>query len=195
TIISSFAVILSLIAATLAISKHIPHKDSQTFHFECGETPSDAARLGCKFDLSAFAWVPPACFDGEMMEDFLNSSDWKWSLDREGQQMVSEEYARTGDFEYLYTTATYHATHCKYAYKRLTRAMLLRDQSGIDGYIGGIGHVDHCMHMIEMAAAGNTDIWGTGKAYTKMASCGQGVFESGNGWFGWDNGQKIWELP
>jgi hypothetical protein len=108
--------------------------------------------------------------------------------------MVSEEYARTGNFERLYTTATYHATHCKYTYKRLHRAMLRRDFSGIDGYIGGIGHMEHCLHMIEMAATANTNGWGTGIGVTKMASCGQGIFESGHGWFGWNQGEKIWEL-
>jgi hypothetical protein len=76
--LSTAAITISLIAAILAIPKHIPHNNSNAFHFGCGDTPADAARLGCKFDLSAFVWVPPACFDSETMEVFLNSSDWRW---------------------------------------------------------------------------------------------------------------------
>lgn len=196
TALSIVAVILSLIATTLAIIKHIPHSHSSVFHFDCGETPSDAARLGCKFDLSSFVWVPATCFDGETMEEFLNASDWRWSLDREGQQMVTEEFARTGKFEGLYTTLTYHAMHCKYTYKRLVQAMLLRDQSSIDGYIGAVGHLEHCIHLNEMMnSTANMNVMGTSWGVTKMASCGQGVFESGHGWFGWQDGEKIWDLP
>ncbi|KAJ6005649.1 hypothetical protein N7451_003593 [Penicillium sp. IBT 35674x] len=195
-VLSTVVVVLSFFAIALAIINHNPYNYSRAFHFDCGETPSDAARLGCKFDLSSFTWVPRTCFDSELMEDFLSTSDWRWSLDRDGYQIVTEEYARTGQFERLYTTAAYHATHCKYTYKRLTQAMLSRDQTSIDGYIGNVRHLEHCMDTIGMMNVGNgVDANRTVFGFTKMASCGQGVFESGYGWFGWDNGEKVWEFP
>ncbi|EIT81792.1 hypothetical protein AO1008_05414 [Aspergillus oryzae 100-8] len=95
------------------------------FQFNCGSSTSEARAAGCRFDSTTFTWVPPACFGEPLMEEFLGSKNWTWSLD---------DFAREGDFESLYTTMDYHVTHCAYAWKKLHRSLFSGDLSHIDGY-------------------------------------------------------------
>ncbi|BAE58010.1 unnamed protein product [Aspergillus oryzae RIB40] len=142
------------------------------FQFNCGSSTSEARAAGCRFDLTTFTWVPPACFDEPLMEEFLGSKNWTWSLDELGIQQVNESFAREGDFESLYTTMDYHVTHCAYAWKKLHRSLFSGDLSHIDGYTASIHHTEHCLGMLlESRDQDQTPALGV----TKFASCGQGV--------------------
>ncbi|KAB8209787.1 hypothetical protein BDV34DRAFT_209968 [Aspergillus parasiticus] len=150
-------------------------------HFSCGSTAVEARTAGCQFDLTTFTWVLPACFDEPLMEDFLASRNWTWSLDRAGQFP-------------LYTTMRYHVVHYAYAWRKLHRSLFGGDLSGIDGYIASIHHTEHCLGM--MLEHGNLDRL-PGVGVTKFASCGQGVLKekSQHGWFRMMDGEKVYTLP
>ena len=51
------------------------------FQVNCGSSTSEARAAGCRFDSTTFTWVPPACFGEPLMEEFLGSKNWTWSLD------------------------------------------------------------------------------------------------------------------
>ncbi|KAE8347820.1 hypothetical protein BDV24DRAFT_157298 [Aspergillus arachidicola] len=54
----------------------VPKSSPPQMHFSCGSTAVEARTAGCQFDLTTFTWVPPACFDEPLMEDFLASRNW-----------------------------------------------------------------------------------------------------------------------
>ncbi|KJK64241.1 hypothetical protein P875_00138325 [Aspergillus parasiticus SU-1] len=172
----------------------VPKGSPPQMHFSCGSTAVEARTAGCQFDLTTFTWVPPACFDEPLMEDFLASRNWTWSLDRAGQFLVNETFARTGDFDQLYTTMRYHVVHCAYAWRKLHRSLFGGDLSGIDGYIASIHHTEHCLEM--MLKHGDLDRL-PGVGVTKFASCGQGALKekSQHGWFRMMDGEKVYTLP
>lgn len=179
---------------TLHSTSNSTNNDTPQMHFSCGSTAAEARKAGCNFDLTTFTWVSPACFDSSLMEDFLSSRNWTWSLDAEGHHPVNETFARTGDFDQLYTTMRYHVVHCAYAWRKLHRSLFGGDLSGIDGYIASIHHTEHCLGM--MLEHGDLDTL-PGIGVTKFASCGQGVLrdQGQHGWFRIVNGERVYTLP
>ncbi|PIG69130.1 hypothetical protein AARAC_009595 [Aspergillus arachidicola] len=146
----------------------VPKSSPPQMHFSCGSTAVGARTAGCQFDLTTFTWA--------------------------GQFPVNETFARTGDFDQLYTTMRYHVVHCAYAWRKLHRSLFGGDLSGIDGYIASIHHTEHCLGM--MLEHGDWDRL-PGVGVTKFASCGQGVLKekSQHGWFRMMDGEKVYTLP
>jgi hypothetical protein len=68
----------------------------------CGHTPAEARARGCRFGVLNYAWVPEACYDAEIEEQFRNYSDWEfWQFpDRTG--WVSWDEAAKGEFDLLF---------------------------------------------------------------------------------------------
>ncbi|KAL5358892.1 hypothetical protein BJX96DRAFT_147421 [Aspergillus floccosus] len=169
-------------------------KPQLQFQFHCGSTPAEARAAGCHFDMTTFTWVPPACFDEGLMNELLGLRNWTWHRDAEGKHPVDEAFARSGDYEFLYTSMRYHVMHCVYVMKKLHRSLLSGDVRHIDGYMASTHHTDHCLQM--MMSGGDLD-GRLAVGYTKFASCGQGVFDdtSQHGWFRVHDGERLYRLP
>ena len=84
-------------------------------HVGCGSTPAEAEAAGCKFDIMSYTWVQPACFDQELMYDFLGQRDWTWYPDEETQDALTVTDVAAGQHEFVYVTWEYYTTHCTYS--------------------------------------------------------------------------------
>lgn len=120
------------------------HKSLQPFG-NCGGSPAEAQKLGCQFDPMSFSWLPSACYDAELVTQFLALRDWTWSLDRKRQATVSREEVLTGELTDLYVSREYHIFHCTFQWRKMHRGI---QRGVIDTYIGNYEHTSHCERMI-----------------------------------------------
>ena len=58
---------------------------------ECGNTPEEARKKGCVYDVMMQDWVPEPCYDGLLTERFLASGNFTWYADDKGNIMPDEE--------------------------------------------------------------------------------------------------------
>jgi hypothetical protein len=109
----------------------------------CGNTTEEALGKDCIFEFVAMAWVPRACYDQELEEEFLQRRDWHFYADVEGQQELSKEVIReTGGTNPLFMSYEFHWVHCAYTWKKLHRSRLR--QKPIDTHISNYYHTIHC---------------------------------------------------
>lgn len=87
----------------------------KTHHVGCGNSTAEARAAGCKFDVMSYTWVQPACFDQELMYDFLGQDDWRWYPDEETAEKLTISDVADGQREYVYVTWEYYRTHCIYS--------------------------------------------------------------------------------
>ncbi|KAH7398368.1 hypothetical protein BKA66DRAFT_452969 [Pyrenochaeta sp. MPI-SDFR-AT-0127] len=116
-------------------------------HYDCGNTPTEAASKNCKFDLLAFAWVPRPCFDAELYGQYDPYHDFEFFYDLNRTRQISIEELEKGINPRVFTSGKYHRTHCTYAWQTLQRAVLnghkLSDNKTLNA-----GHYDHCSYYI-----------------------------------------------
>lgn len=110
----------------------------------CGSTIDEARALNCTWDLLAAAWLPPACIDQELTQDFRDQGPWRYFADREGTQELSEEdlQYRVGPGNEYYTSLKYHKTHCSYQWRKMHRAM--ERGTKIENKLADYHHTMHC---------------------------------------------------
>lgn len=141
--------------------KAFPHGQltfAQSFQpLPCGSTPEEAKARGCHFDMIATAWLPERCIDRELVDEFMARHDWRFYADQEGRLPLSHDdpddlgsqpasTTATDGGGQIVTTYRWHATHCLYMWKKLTRAM--RDGRYADSEILWPHHVNHCVDML-----------------------------------------------
>ncbi|OKL57306.1 hypothetical protein UA08_07391 [Talaromyces atroroseus] len=164
--------------------------------YQCGNSPEEASRNGCRFDVISFSWLPPACFDAQLVDDFLATSKWQWYKDSETNTTIPVAEVYQGQHELLYVSWDYHFSHCTYMWAKLHRAVLYGYP--IDGYIGNIHHTAHCSDLLlrqdDFRASGKTTM-----IFTKYPSCGEDVgamaAEGHSGWYRMQNGSRNYEVP
>ncbi|EAW12351.1 uncharacterized protein ACLA_063180 [Aspergillus clavatus NRRL 1] len=197
-VISSLALTISIITAAFTLLGYIGRSgqlepSSSPRLFRCGTSAAEAKAAGCHFDLMSFSWLPPECYNQDLTNDFLNHTDWQWSLDAEGKHMVSKHFVQQGDFEFLFTSYEYHVVHCVYMWKKTHQAIMEATFDHLDGYIAGLGHTGHCGEML-LDRTMDLQAWGT-PGWTKFPACGAGVLEMEHGWYRMHNGEKAWGMP
>ncbi|KAJ0109996.1 hypothetical protein J7T55_014798 [Diaporthe amygdali] len=109
----------------------------------CGSSASDARRLGCRFDIMSFSWLPPNCFDEELSHDFDTIQPWQWFADAAGTQEIPKSEVLMGEAKSLFVSFQYHRTHCVFMWRKLHRALGAKGM--VDSYIGGYNHTVHCI--------------------------------------------------
>ena len=134
----------------------------------CGGSIEDATAKGCSFDPMSFSWLPPDCYDQELIDQFLQLRDWTWYINDNGTQAARKEDVLAGKYDHLYVTDAYHQFHCTYMWRKLHRAVL-RDGL-VDSYIGSYKHTAHCeMILTSGDAIDNVDT----VIRTKFVTCSQ----------------------
>ncbi|KAI1126940.1 hypothetical protein F5Y10DRAFT_266651 [Nemania abortiva] len=114
----------------------------------CGSTPEEATERGCRFDVASFCWLPDACYDGGLSEQFDNYRDWEWFLDPDKTQPLSRQQVMTGKYPEVFVRWGYHIRHCTAMWMKMHRALMGPGTSAIDSYIGNIHHTHHCGEML-----------------------------------------------
>jgi hypothetical protein len=110
----------------------------------CGSTIEEAKALNCTWDLLAAAWLPPACIDKELTDDFRTQGPWRYFADRDGTEELFEEELqyRVGEGNEYYTSLKYHKTHCSYQWRKMHRAMQMGTK--IENKLADYHHTIHC---------------------------------------------------
>ena len=112
----------------------------------CGNSSTEALAAGCEFDIMSFTWSRPACFDRDLMNDFLVLQNWTWWFDDAGELPLNLADVEAGQHQQLFVTWEYHLVHCTYMWKKMHRA--ISAGRPVDSYIGSINHTNHCEMML-----------------------------------------------
>lgn len=137
------------IAGLVLFSLHPGYKDRRPAppsSAHCGNSSAEAAAIGCAFDIMSFTWSRRACFDEELMLEFLAARNWTWWLTADGEQEVDMETVAWGIHSHLFVSWEYHLFHCTYMWKKMHRALVKR--APLDTYILDEEHTAHCGHML-----------------------------------------------
>jgi len=126
----------------------------------------------------AFSWVPPACYDGELDQQFLSKKDWAWFLDQQGNVSASSHIIAQGEANIAWVTWEYQRTHCTYTWRKLHRAITAARP--LDGYIRDYHHTAHCEMILLRDILDDQDFGEP--IYTKYPNCG-GPNRGRLGWF------------
>jgi hypothetical protein len=181
-----FAVLLTLGVATLTLLHRqnetimkVPHGISGYGHptdmlgpnglhttdegrlIECGETAEAAKANDYPFDRFAFSYVPPACFEEDLMKEALNADSYLapwaagqfpwylWSNFTDPLPQTAEELSK---HKSLWTNNAWHKAHCLYEWRLMARAMHRVAKSVKPVYVLKraleIAHVNHCNQMV-----------------------------------------------
>ncbi|EUC26732.1 hypothetical protein COCCADRAFT_46290, partial [Bipolaris zeicola 26-R-13] len=111
----------------------------------CGYSPVEARRRGCKFDVLSFAWQLPACYDSKTVEDFMAEKDWEFFKFPNKTSLISKEAALTGEYT-LYVTQEYHRVQCMYMWRQMHRAFTITKY--IDSHLNDWHHTLQCHSII-----------------------------------------------
>lgn len=122
----------------------LPHSTSGVGPSSCGTSTFSAREMGCNFDIMSFSWLPPACFDEQLMQDFLDHENgpWIWYHDQNRTQQAEREFVLLGNYPQLYVEWDYHMAHCAFMWRKMHRAVL--EGRPLDSYILDMHHTQHC---------------------------------------------------
>ncbi|KAI1842111.1 hypothetical protein JX266_011644 [Neoarthrinium moseri] len=144
------------------------HQAAGVSPWSCGSSREEALVAGCQFDVVSFSWLPPDCYDGELVAQFEARGPWQWYVGRDGGVTADAKAVREGRLDRLYVTWEFHLLHCTFQWKKMHRAMLAGRP--IDSYIGNFSHTQHCERMIMNR---RTQLNSTGTdIFIKYPSCG-----------------------
>ena len=114
----------------------------------CGKTREEALAAGCRFDWVGYSWLPPDCYDGELVDEFARRGPWDFYVDKEGTSVAPFKQVRDGMLDRLYITTEHHMLHCTFQWRKMHRA--LEAGRPVDGYVGNYSHTSHCEAMLMM---------------------------------------------
>lgn len=119
----------------LSTSQHIPVSISH-----CGTTPSEARKLGCRFESNNLAWVPPECYDEQLGAEW-DAQDWLYAVNS-SKTPVSKSEVLEGDLEHVWVTWGQHIAHCALLVRKYQRAVMFNWP--LDNWTSSYEHTAHC---------------------------------------------------
>ena len=142
TALTAFIAFVTLVTLSSLIYYSTPHQHLK----HCGGLSPEEREQLCKFDIMSFSWLPPPCFDQELVDEFNAIKEWGyWEHKFGAGGRVSYEEANRG-LRDLFVSWDHHKHHCFFMVKKLHRAVV----SGrpVDSYVGNYGHTKHCEKML-----------------------------------------------
>jgi hypothetical protein len=137
----AFILLLLLIPAVLRKSPAGMDSDSDKGSY-CGNSTAEARALGCRFDPMSFNWLPPACYDEELITEFLAVDNWVWYKDNSSATPMPFSEVQSGEYPLMWVTRKFHLYHCTYQWRKFHRAIL--EGKPVDDYVGKYDHTAHC---------------------------------------------------
>ncbi|KAI0102113.1 hypothetical protein GGR51DRAFT_574254 [Nemania sp. FL0031] len=123
----------------------ISNRESKDYG-DCGgkHTPEEARALGCIFDPAGWVWTRPECFDGDLLADFMDRTNFSYHTDINltPESEVPLQEVMRGGHTLLYTQNKYHYLHCTYMMKKMHKALL--EHGPTDSYLRSVNHIKHC---------------------------------------------------
>jgi hypothetical protein len=138
----------------------------------CGTSPAEARRRGCVFETTGFAWLPRACLDSAIENQFhahIKKHNLTYYRDYNCTQLVSLEEVQCGE-QGFFVHEGYHKTHCAFLLRKLHSRYA--EGKPVDGMIMNQGHTKRCMSEMldgEMMHKGANGQW----SYLKYPYCGK----------------------
>lgn len=111
----------------------------------CGSTVKEARERGCVFEMTLNLWVPPACYDPELEEAYLQSPGLVFYHDINLTQEVPFDEVKRGESVGWFVPWQHHLRHCSFAFRKLHRAAASGNK--LDGYVLQHAHTEHCLKM------------------------------------------------
>lgn len=111
---------------------------------DCGSNIEEARAKGCLFDNLSWHWVRPACFSGDLLEDFRNRTQMRYYSDTslaEEYRIPTEEIFR-GDHLSAWAPKEHHPAHCSYLAQLVHTAFV--NHLPIDDHAAEYEHTRHC---------------------------------------------------
>jgi hypothetical protein len=147
--------VLALIRLLLAAT--IP-RNNATVDCNCGASIQDALSKGCKYDSMATSWLPPACRDDELINQFNHAGpgpngEWDYFKTQAGNESytlteVAMLAEKTGEEAAFWTTHEWHIAHCLFYWRKESRARVNR-KTAIEKSFTGEYHVNHCEDVLK----------------------------------------------
>ncbi|EME82691.1 uncharacterized protein MYCFIDRAFT_121939, partial [Pseudocercospora fijiensis CIRAD86] len=114
----------------------------------CGNTPDEARKLGCRFELHNFAWVPAECYDDVLGDDWDSHDTWSYSRSINANDTDDEFVAecRAGNVNDAWMPWWQHMAHCDLIMKKYMRSVAF--QRPMDNWTSSWEHYQHCSRML-----------------------------------------------
>ncbi|EEQ88376.1 hypothetical protein RJZ56_000957 [Blastomyces dermatitidis] len=109
----------SLYAVSLRVIPPVELQHTQSaYEARCGNSPAEARKLGCRFDMITFSWQHKDCWDETLYMHFLTryKNTWYWET-LDGEPVPVDEVL-AGHHQVLNTTWGFYIVHCLYAMER-----------------------------------------------------------------------------
>jgi hypothetical protein len=144
----------------------IHHMPNTWFNGNCGDSAATAHAQNCYFSVALHAWLPQSCITDADFDDEVAMYELEaWPFTDDGGKEVSLATLKTGDFDHVWTTASWHIAHCTFVWQRLHRAFL--HNLAVDSYTADYHHTTHCQEMVVSNAMGTNAT----KVLTKYPTC------------------------
>lgn len=116
----------------------------------CGNSVAEALLKGCKYDLLASAWLPEACRDEALTDEFNRSGPgpngtWKYYVDEMGTSSLDPaevELLADSRGQLYWTTFEWHVVHCYFYWLKLHRSRFTGRT--VEGRYDNEKHIRHC---------------------------------------------------
>ena len=112
----------------------------------CGNSTEEARALGCIYERVTMSWVPPACYDATLDDEWNHFGNWSLFDDPSATIPLSVEQVKSGEYEMLYTDVEWHLSHCTYAWKKMHRAF--SEKRPLDSPTWKYAHTEHCSRLL-----------------------------------------------
>jgi hypothetical protein len=186
-----FLIIFALLVTTAVLVLLYLLNSSSEAVTNCGLSPEKAREKGCKFDVMSFSWLPPACYDADLTQQFLADKEWGWYTDPRATGSVPLSEVQEGNLKYVFVSWEFHLVHCGYMWRKMHRAVM--SGGPIDGYIMDTNHTAHC---VKELLAGKTELnRTTTMIFAKYPECGFHEEEDPRGWYRVEGGKKAFSQP
>jgi hypothetical protein len=147
-----YTAVIAAIPRTLQIlhTHNHPFNHTDIAHGSCGNSPSEAEALGCKFDIMYWGWLHPNCYNETESRIWEQKyGPWPWKKRFPNSDPWKNEDVPRDKLKYetaVFATDHYHWAHCLYSFKMVHMAAL-------NGYmvspeVGPLSHTDHCIQRI-----------------------------------------------
>lgn len=170
-VITGISVLLSVITILLLVAvirgtrqppdglSEIPQLSPEGLPLNCGKSNQEARDRGCVFDIMAYCWMPPACFESDLLADGLSEASplaeshkagiFHWYGDPDGNETLPQDPDVLSERFEVWSTNNWHESHCLYFWRLLGRAVNRAFVNGFEStYILSeaiyFPHTEHC---------------------------------------------------
>ncbi|TGO43674.1 hypothetical protein BOTNAR_1481g00020 [Botryotinia narcissicola] len=125
-----------------------------THRGECGWSVADAKANGCVFDIMMSSWLTKPCYDKELSDRYLAVNNFTFWEHSKGTGQLSRKDMQKGEFDIIFTHATYHTQHCLFLWEKQIKAANSR-RPVLDSITRSQHHIEHCIRILTAHTAEN----------------------------------------